>query len=44
MTCRVRYVFAGGSEFNGPAVGSPAALEAAAYDAGAMGVTIVVLP
>lgn len=43
MTCRVRYVFADGSEFDGPAIGSPAELEAAGYDAGALGVTVMVL-
>lgn len=43
MTCHVRYVFADGREYIGSAVGTPSALEAAAYDAGALGVTVVVL-
>lgn len=41
--CRVRYVFADGTEFKADAVGAPAALEAAGYEAGAMGVTVMVL-
>lgn len=44
MTCRVRYVFADGSEFSRDAVGCPDALANAAYDSGAVGVTVMVLP
>lgn len=43
MTCRVRYIYQDGSEYIGPAIGNPADLEAAAFDAGAIGVTVMVL-
>jgi len=44
MICRVRTVYSDGTVLVLPAVGSPADLEQAAYDAGALGVTVVVLP
>jgi hypothetical protein len=44
MTCRYRFVFAGGRIESGEKVGNPILMERAARLAGALGVTVVVLP
>lgn len=41
--CRIRYVFADGCEIADDAVGAPDLLANAAYDRGAVGVTVMVL-
>jgi len=42
--CRIRSVFADGCEMADDAVGAPDLLANAAYDRGAVGVTVMVLP
>lgn len=44
MTCRYRFVFEGGRVESGERTGNPRLIEDAARLAGAIGVTVVVLP